>query len=188
MKLNVTKTKIKDLLVIEPLCFEDNRGFFMETWNKLDFSKSGIKTNFVQESHSLSKPNAIRGLHFQYGTASQAKLVRCISGRVFDVAVDLRVGSKTFGKWFGIELSAKNKRQLYIPIGFAHGYAVLDDCAEMLYKLSSYYSPNFEGSIRWNDPEIGILWPIKIPIISEKDKKAQTLKEYLRDSKFGGKK
>jgi dTDP-4-dehydrorhamnose 3,5-epimerase len=184
MKLKVTKADIKDLLIVEPTCFEDDRGFFMEPWNKRDFFDIGISVDFVQEGHSRSKPGVIRGLHYQRGTASQAKLVRCIFGKVFDVAVDLRVKSKTFGKWFGVELSAENKKQLYIPIGFGHGFAVLDNCAEILYKQSSYYTPTLEGSVVWNDPNIDIKWPVNNPTLSEKDKNAQTLKEYLKNPAF----
>ena len=184
MKLKVTKVDIKGLLVVEPVCFEDERGFFMEPWNKRGFSDIGITVDFVQEGHSRSKPQVIRGLHYQTGTASQAKLVRCIFGKVYDVAVDLRINSKTFGKWFGVELSAENKKQLYIPVGFAHGFAVLDGYAEIFYKQSSYYPPSKEGSVLWNDKDINIKWPIKEPILSEKDTKAQTLGEYLIDPAF----
>ncbi len=184
MKLKATKADIKDLLIVEPACYEDERGFFMEPWNKRDFSDIGITIEFVQEGHSRSKSQVVRGLHYQSGPASQAKLVRCILGKVFDVAVDLRIRSDTFGKWFGIELSAENKKQLYIPVGFGHGFAVLDEYSEILYKQSSYYTPPLEGAVLWNDPDIGIKWPVDNPILSEKDKSAQTLKEYLKKPAF----
>ena len=184
MKLTITKTPIENLLILETVCFEDDRGFFLESWNKRDLQEAGIIVEFVQDGHSGSKKNVLRGMHYQNMTSPQAKLVRCTVGKVFDVAIDLRIKSPTFGKWFGLELSSENKKLLYIPIGFAHGFAVLNDYAEIQYKQSSYYTPSAEGSVLWSDPDTGIKWPVKKPILSEKDKKAQTLKEYLKNPAF----
>ena len=171
------KTKIEGVLIIEPKVFGDNRGFFMETYNDNDFRANGLNYVFVQDNHSKSTKGVLRGLHFQK-THPQTKLVRVIRGEVFDVAVDLRKGSKTYGKWVGEVLSEDNKKMLLIPRGFAHGFVVLSDEAEFVYKCDDVYHPEDEGGIAYDDPEIGIDWPIKDNLLlSEKDKKHPTLKE-----------
>jgi len=165
-----------DLIIIEPLIFGDNRGFFMEFYNYKDFAEFGIKENFVQDNHSKSSKGVLRGLHWQIMPMAQSKLIRCIQGEIFDVVVDIRKGSPTFGKWVHINLSGENKKMLYIPKGFGHGFAVLSEEAEIIYKVDNFYSPMYERGIVWNDPEIGIHWPISDPILSEKDRNFPTLK------------
>jgi dTDP-4-dehydrorhamnose 3,5-epimerase len=184
MKTRVTKTPIADLIVINIDHFEDERGFFIESWNKRDFAEAGIGLDFVQDSHSRSNRGVIRGLHYQDLRAPMAKLVRCTLGRILDVAVDLRLSSPTFGKWFGIELSADNKNQLLVPIGFAHGFAAISETCEVQYKQSGFYKPEAEGGIAWNDPDIGIEWPFQDPILSKRDQSAVRLKEYVRQPAF----
>ena len=172
-KFIFTQTEIPGVVVIEPQVFGDDRGYFMETYQKDQFAEAGIDKEFVQDNQSASKKGVLRGLHFQINYP-QDKLVRVVSGEVFDVAVDLRPGSKTYGKWFGVELSAENKKQFYIPEGFAHGFLVLSDEAEFAYKCTDFYHPGDEGGMAWNDPEIGVEWPIEEGmelIISEKDQK-----------------
>ena len=166
----VVRTAIPDVLILEPKVFGDDRGFFFESFNQQDFQKlTGIKVNFVQDNHSKSASNVLRGLHYQIEHA-QGKLVRVAAGEVFDVSVDVRRHSATFGKWVGVVLSAENKRQLWIPPGFAHGFLVMRDDTEYLYKTTDYYSPQHERCIRWDDPAIGIEWPIsQAPILSGKD-------------------
>jgi dTDP-4-dehydrorhamnose 3,5-epimerase len=168
------QTAIPDLLIIEPKVFGDERGFFLESFNqKLWEEKTGLKTDFVQDNHSRSGKNVIRGLHYQV-QHPQGKLVRVTAGEVFDVAVDIRKSSPTFGKWLGVTLSAENKRQLWVPEGFAHGFLVLSDRAEFLYKTTDYWYPEFERSIIWNDPELAIEWPLACePILARKDSEGQ---------------
>ena len=156
--ITVTKCPIEGLFVIEPKVFGDARGYFMETYNQKDFEENGLAMQFVQDNQSSSRKGVLRGLHFQK-THPQGKLVRVVSGRVFDVAVDIRPGSETYGKWHGVELSAENKKQFYIPPGFAHGFLVLSDTAEFCYKCTDFYHPGDEGGLAWNDPAIGIQWP-----------------------------
>jgi dTDP-4-dehydrorhamnose 3,5-epimerase len=163
-----TKLEIPDVVLIEPQLFKDNRGFFMETFKSSDFNKNNIP-NFVQENHSYSIKNVLRGLHFQRDPNAQGKLVRCISGEIFDVAIDIRDDSPTKYKWVSAILSKENGKQLYIPPGFAHGFCVLGNEAEVIYKCSMEYAKESEGGILWNDPKINIDWPIKNPILSEKD-------------------
>jgi len=159
MPITVTPTALSDLLIIEPKVIGDNRGFFFESFNENDFSKAiGKKVTFVQDNHSLSRKGVLRGLHYQM-EQNQGKLVRVISGAVFDVAIDLRQSSVTFGKWFGIELSSQNKKQLWIPPGFAHGFLVLSETAEVLYKTTDYWHHASENCIRWDDSSLGIMWP-----------------------------
>jgi len=184
MKTGVTKTPIADLIVINIDHFEDERGFFIESWNKRDFAEAGIGLDFVQDSHSRSSRGVIRGLHYQDMRAPMAKLVRCTFGRILDVAVDLRMSSPTFGKWFGVELSADNKQQLLVPVGFAHGFAAISETCEVQYKQSGFYKPEAEGGIAWNDPDIGIEWPFRDPILSRRDQNAMRLKEYIRQPAF----
>lgn len=184
-KFRKIQTDIEGLYIVEPTVFGDDRGFFMETWNKKDFLEIGLDLEFVQDNHSKSKKGVLRGLHFQKKN-SQGKLVRCIKGKVYDVAVDLRKDSKTFGKYYGIELTEDNKLMFYIPEGFAHGYLALTQEVEFLYKATNYYSPEYESGIIWNDENINIEWPLKKYglteqdlILSEKDKKLQRFKEYI---------
>ncbi len=157
-QIKVTKCSIDGLYIIEPAVHGDSRGYFMETYNKKDMVESGLNLNFVQDNQSMSVKGVLRGLHFQK-EYPQGKLVRVIKGRVFDVAVDLRADSKTYGKWFGVELTEENKKQFYISEGFAHGFLVLSDTAEFCYKVTDFYHPCDEGGLAWNDPEIGIEWP-----------------------------
>lgn len=157
-KITVTKTHIDGLVIIEPKVFGDSRGYFMETYSQRDMSEAGLNMVFVQDNQSMSTKGVLRGLHFQK-EYPQGKLVRVIRGSVFDVAVDLRSGSKTFGQWYGVELSEENKKQFYIPEGFAHGFLVLSDTAEFCYKCTDFYHPEDEGGLAWNDPEIAIAWP-----------------------------
>lgn len=178
-KFTFHKTEIEGVVIIEPQVFGDNRGYFMETYNTEEFTAAGLDMVFVQDNQSKSKKGVLRGLHFQR-EHSQGKLVRVIKGEVYDVAVDLRSGSKTYGKAVGVKLSDENKKQFYIPEGFAHGFLVLSDEAEFVYKCTDLYHPEFEGGIAYNDPEIGIQWPmegIDELILSEKDKKWKSLKE-----------
>lgn len=174
--MQITKTELDGVLIIEPKVHADVRGSFYESYVKRKYIEHGIVDEFIQDNHSISNKGVLRGLHFQENP-TQAKLVRVTRGEVFDVAVDIRKESSTFGKWFGVTLSEENHRQLYIPSGFAHGFCVLSDTAEFLYKCSDYYAPSGERAILWNDPDIGIDWPIKNPILSEKDKSAPRFKD-----------
>lgn len=167
-------TAIPGVFIIEPSVFGDHRGFFLETYRKDRFLAAGIDVDFVQDNHSRSTRGVLRGLHYQEPNA-QGKLVRTLSGVIFDVAVDIRRGSPTFGKWVGVELSAENKRQLWVPRGFAHGFAVISEIAEVAYKCTNYYDPGSEKGILWNDPHIGIEWPVTNPTLSDKDAKAPRL-------------
>ena len=173
---------IEGLCVIEPAVHGDARGYFMETYSQRDMEEAGLTMNFVQDNQSSSHYGVLRGLHFQI-QYPQDKLVRVVSGEVYDVAVDLREGSKTFGKWYGVLLSAENKKQFFIPKGFAHGFLVLSENAEFAYKCSDFYHPNDEGGLIWNDPDIGVEWPIPEGMeleFSDKDKKWHGLKEFHR--------
>ncbi|NRR31600.1 dTDP-4-dehydrorhamnose 3,5-epimerase [Oxalobacteraceae bacterium] len=174
--MNVITTPLEGLLLIEPKVFGDERGFFYESFNARRFAElTGVQTEFLQDNHSRSARNVLRGLHYQIQQA-QGKLVRVTSGAVFDVAVDLRKSSPTFGQWYGLELSAENKRQLWIPAGFAHGFVVTSESAEFLYKTTDYWAPEFERSILWNDPAIGIEWPLEAaPLLSGKDQAGSLL-------------
>jgi dTDP-4-dehydrorhamnose 3,5-epimerase len=176
--MRVVPTAIPDVLMLEPRVFGDERGFFFESYNQRTMETlAGIKGVFVQDNHSRSARNVLRGLHYQI-QHPQGKLVRVIAGAVFDVAVDIRRSSPTFGKWTGIELSAENKRMAWIPPGFAHGFLVTSDYAEFLYKTTDFWAPQFERTIAWDDPDIGIAWPLKgEPILSEKDRKGSRLGE-----------
>ena len=180
-QIKVTRLDIEGLCIIEPAVHGDERGYFMETYNQQDMHEAGLDMVFVQDNQSMSKKGVLRGLHFQK-KFPQGKLVRVISGAVFDVAVDLRKNSKTFGKWYGVELTAENKKQFYIPEGFAHGFLVRSETAEFCYKVTDFYHPGDEGGIMWNDPEIGIDWgDVSDVILSEKDKCHPKLSECQLD-------
>jgi dTDP-4-dehydrorhamnose 3,5-epimerase len=172
-----TLLAIPDVILIKPRVFSDNRGFFLETYKKTEFARAGIAKHFLQDNHSFSRRDVLRGLHYQIEPFAQGKLVRCIKGRIFDVAVDIRKGSPSYGKWVSAELSDSNHCILYLPPGFAHGLAVLSSTAEVSYKCSCEYSPDHDRGIIWNDPDIGIEWPVKVPILSEKDLAHPPLKE-----------
>jgi dTDP-4-dehydrorhamnose 3,5-epimerase len=172
--VNVLETKLKGVLVIEPDVFGDARGFFMESWNGTRYEEHGIPDRFVQDNLSFSAHGVLRGLHFQNPKA-QGKLVSVLLGEVFDVAVDIRVGSPTFGGWTGSTLSAENRRQLWVPPGFAHGFVVTGESALFSYKCTDYFAPEYDRSILWNDPAIGIKWPIQNPSLSDKDRAAPPL-------------
>jgi dTDP-4-dehydrorhamnose 3,5-epimerase len=175
--MELIKTEIEDLYIIEPEVFKDNRGWFMESYSAQKFKENGIDIEFIQDNHSLSKEKGVlRGLHFQLDPKSQTKLVRCTRGKIYDVAVDLREGSPTYKKWFGVELSAENKKQFLIPKGFAHGFLTLTENTEVQYKVDEYYAPEYDRSIRFDDPEINVEWGIEDPILSEKDKNAPLFK------------
>jgi len=170
--MKFTPTKIPDLVIIEPIVFGDDRGFFMETWQAEVFRQNGIDANFVQDNHSKSKQGILRGLHYQVNQP-QGKLVRVVSGEVYDVAVDMRKTSPTYGQWAAVVLSAENKKMFWVPAGFAHGFYVMSDEAEFVYKCTDYYAPEYERSLLWNDPDLAIEWPLvdgKPPLLSEKDK------------------
>ena len=176
--MKITKTKLEGVVIIEPDVFGDNRGFFMESWNKKKMAEAGLDYDFVQDNHSKSTvKGTLRGIHFQKGDKAQAKLVRCVKGAVLDVAVDLRKNSPTFKQWVGVELSEENKKQLLIPRGFGHGFVTLTDDVEFLYKADNYYAPEADAGIRWNDPEIDVEWGVENPILSEKDKNNPFLKD-----------
>lgn len=184
--MKVIDTRIPDVKIIEPSVFGDERGFFMETWNQKQFEElvTGKPTQFVQDNHSKSKKGILRGLHYQTEN-TQGKLVRVVSGEVFDVAVDIRKGSSTFGKWVGVYLSAENKRQLWVPEGFAHGFYVTSEEAEFVYKCTDYYNPKAEATLLWNDQELAIKWPFKeLPTLSQKDERGFTITELKHGNLF----
>jgi dTDP-4-dehydrorhamnose 3,5-epimerase len=181
--MNVIRCKLAGLLIFEPKVFGDARGFFMETWNRDRYREAGLAAEFVQDNLSVSRRGILRGLHCQNPTP-QGKLVSVLQGEVFDVAVDLRQNSPTFGKWEAARLSSENKRQFFIPAGFAHGFAVLSDTAMFHYKCTSFYSPKDELTIQWNDPDIGIDWPLEKPTLSERDAKALPLREVPKGRLF----
>ena len=176
--MNIVPTHIPDLLIVEPRVFGDDRGFFLESWNASVFKDLGLDLQFVQDNHSRSARGVLRGLHFQ-NPNPQGKLVRVVAGRVWDVAVDLRKSSSTFGKWAGVELSAANKRMFWVPPGFAHGFVSLEDGTDFLYKCTSFYEPANEHSLAWDDPTVGIEWPLEgiEPQLSAKDKQGKSLAE-----------
>ncbi|MGA1983133.1 MAG: dTDP-4-dehydrorhamnose 3,5-epimerase [Acidobacteriaceae bacterium] len=185
--MQLVPTPLKDVVILEPKVFGDERGFFLEAYNEATFRELGLPTRFVQDNHSGSRKGVLRGLHYQL-KQPQGKLIRALRGEIFDVAVDLRQGSEQFGQWFGLVLSAENRRMLWIPPGFGHGFLVLTDFAEVAYKATQCYAPAFERSILWNDPAIGIEWPLDgEPILSEKDRAGALLADaetYAPSSKF----
>jgi len=177
--MKIINTDIPDVKLIEPKVFPDDRGFFMETYQKRAFAEAGLPTEFVQDNHSGSRQGILRGLHYQL-KQSQGKLVRVVVGEVFDAAVDLRKSSPTFGKWTGAVLSAENRRELWVPPGFGHGYYVLSDWAEFVYKVTDFYAPEWERTILWNDPQIGVQWPLvegQLPVVSGKDAAGKLLSQ-----------
>ena len=176
--MNIIPTKIPDVLIIEPRVFEDQRGFFLESYNSKAFcEKTGVDAPFVQDNHSRSTQNVLRGLHYQI-QQPQGKLVRVVAGAIFDVVVDLRKSSPTYGQWVGSLISAENKQQLWVPVGFAHGFCVVSEFAEVLYKTTDYYAPQHERCVIWNDPDLAIAWPLEeTPIVSAKDQAGKPLKE-----------
>lgn len=178
--MNVIKTSIPDVLILEPKVFGDDRGFFFESFNQKLFEDAvGYPVNFVQDNHSKSTKGVLRGLHYQLPPHAQGKLVRCVAGEVFDVAVDIRKSSPTFGQWVGVHLSGENKRQLWIPEGFAHGFLTLSETAEFLYKTTNYYAPESDSGLLWSDKSISINWPFFDVILSDKDKRQPFLKDVL---------
>ena len=181
--MKVINGGLAGLLLIEPKVFGDSRGFFMESWHQGRYREAGLTTEFVQDNVSFSRRGALRGLHFQNPTP-QGKLVSVLQGEVFDVAVDLRRSSRTFGKWEGLTLSGENKRQFYVPPGFAHGFLVLSETALFHYKCTALYSPGNEVTLRWDDPDLGIQWPLQNPVVSEKDAKGLRLKDIPKDKLF----
>ena len=179
--MNVIETNLKDVVIIEPKVFGDNRGWFMETWSKIKLEGAGLNFDFVQDNQSYSaQKGTLRGLHYQLNPMAQAKIVRCTRGKLLDIAVDIRQNSPQFAKWTAVELTAENKRQLLIPRGFAHGFLTLTDDVEIQYKADNYYAPHFDGNIRWDDPEIGLELPFAPEILSDKDKNAPTLAERIQ--------
>ena len=181
--MQIKPTPLEGMLILEPRIFEDERGYFMETHHNQRFQSADIDCTFVQDNLSFSKKNVLRGLHFQK-TKPQAKLIQAVSGGIFDVGVDLRKGSPTFGKWFGVVLSEENKRQFFVPEGFAHGFCVLSQSAHVAYKCSDFYDPQDEGGLHWSDPDIAIDWPLKDPIISAKDCQFGYLKDQVAHLRF----
>lgn len=180
--INVTNTSLDGVYIIEPKAFGDNRGWFMESYSKRDMEAAGINVDFVQDNRSYSaKKGIIRGLHFQRNPMAQAKLVTCLRGAIMDVAVDLRKDSQTYKQWISVELTAENRKELFIPKGFAHGFLTLTDDVEIMYKCDEFYSPEHDGGIRFNDPDIGVDWGITDPILSEKDTNAPFLKDIELD-------
>jgi dTDP-4-dehydrorhamnose 3,5-epimerase len=182
MPATVTETSLPGVFIVETTVFGDERGFFLETYRLDEFAALGIPDTFIQDNHSRSRAGVLRGIHYQ--VPPQAKLVRCTAGALLDVAVDLRFGSPDFGKWVAVELTSTNHRQLYVPAGFGHAFLALEDPTELQYRCSTYYSPETEGAIRWDDPGIGIEWPMSAPQLSARDAAAMTLEEYARDPVF----
>lgn len=181
--MNITRCDIAGLLILEPQVFGDARGFFLETWNEQRYREAGLDMRFVQDNLSLSRRGTLRGLHFQ-NPHSQGKLVWVIEGEVFDVAVDLRRSSPTFGRWHGLRLSSQNRLQFFVPPGFAHGFAVLSETALFTYKCTDFYSPKDEVTLRWDDPDVGVQWPVSNPVLSEKDRKGLALRELPAERLF----
>ena len=183
--MQVTKTNLEGVLILEPKVFGDARGWFMETWSARKMEAAGLNFNFVQDNQSYSAhKGTLRGLHYQTAPFAQAKLVRCTRGKLLDVAVDIREDSETFAKWVAVELTAENKKQLLIPRGFAHGFLTLSDDVEIQYKADNFYAPNCDGNIIWNDAEIKIDWPFAPTILADKDAKAPTLRERLEHNEL----
>ena len=186
MPFSFKPLEIPDVILVEPKVFGDQRGFFMETYKKSDFKENGIPYEFVQDNHSKSQRGVLRGLHYQLYPRAQGKLVRCVRGRIWDVAVDIRKGSPWFGKWVAVELSEENKLMLWVPPGFAHGFVALEDDTEVMYKVTDEYAPDLDRGIIWNDPDLAIDWPIKDPILSDKDRSLPSFNEAENNFVYGG--
>jgi dTDP-4-dehydrorhamnose 3,5-epimerase len=184
MRTRITPTPLEGLSIVNVDYFKDERGFFIESWNRRHFAEAGLPADFVQDSHSASRFGVLRGLHYQDMRAPMGKLVRCTVGRILDVALDLRAGSPTFGRWFSMELTAENKTLLYIPVGFAHGFATLSEHCEVQYKQTEYYNPEAEGGIAWNDPDVAIDWPYPNPVLSKRDQALASFAEYRKRPAF----
>lgn len=184
MDMRVIPTRIPDVMIIDTDFFQDERGFFIESYHKQRYAQHGIYYEFVQDNHSRSRRGVLRGFHYQDDSAPMGKLVRCVFGEILDVAVDLRVGSPSFAQWVGVELTAANKRQVMVPQGFGHAFLTLSDSAEVLYKCTGSYTPAAEGTVAWNDPEINVDWPIAEPILSLRDQNGMSLREYLENPAF----
>lgn len=184
MDIRLTKTDFESVLMIEPDYFQDERGFFFESYSKRRFAEHGLHHTFVQDNHSRSTLGVLRGFHYQDMTAPQFRLVRCTVGEVWDVIVDLRVGSPTFGRWLGVSLTAENKKQLLIAPEFAHGFVVLSEFAEIQYKCTNYHTPSADQTLAWNDQDIGVPWPVKQPILSKRDMGGMSLRDYLKRPAF----
>lgn len=184
MEVEAHSTTLPGVLVITTDFFRDERGFFIESYHKARYAKLGIEADFVQDNHSRSCAGVLRGLHYQDATAPMGKLVRCTRGRIFDVAVDLRSGSATYGKWAAEELTEYNMRQLWVPPGFAHGFATLSESAEVQYKCSGYYTPSSEGTIRWDDEDLAIAWPLAEPVLSIRDSAGRSFRDYRANPSF----
>lgn len=181
--MKLVETKLKDVWIIEPTVHGDHRGYFMESYNKARFEAAGLHFDLIQDNHSLSSEvGIVRGLHFQRAPKAQTKIVRVLTGAIYDVAVDLRPGSPTFGEWVGVHLTEENKRQLVVPKGFAHGFCTTAPYTQVLYKVDEYYSPEHDGGIRWNDPELGIDWPVEQPILSDKDRNQPSFRSFVEQS------
>ena len=185
MDIHVIPTKLDGVVIVETDFVRDERGFFIESYHKQRYAAHGLDAEFVQDNHSQSRCGVLRGIHYQDMSAPMAKLVRCTAGRILDVAVDLRAGSPTFAQFVAIELSAENMRQVYVPVGFGHAFLVLSDTADVQYRCTNYYTPPAEVCVAWNDPDIGIPWPLaSAPTLSPRDAKGMTLREYLRNPTF----
>jgi dTDP-4-dehydrorhamnose 3,5-epimerase len=182
--ITVIPTKLSGVVIIRTDFFRDERGFFIENYHKERFAQHGITDEFVQDNHSRSGERVLRGIHYQDMTAPMGKLVRCTEGAIFDVAVDLRVGSPTLGQWVGVELSAENQDQLMVPAGFGHAFVALSPFAQVAYKCTGYYTPPAEGTIRWDDPDLAIAWPVREPIVSQRDSNGVCFQEYLKNPAF----
>jgi dTDP-4-dehydrorhamnose 3,5-epimerase len=184
MEIRVTPTALAEVVVIETDFARDERGFFLESYHRRRYAAHGIDVEFVQDNHSRSARGVLRGIHFQGPPAPMGKLVRCTAGALLDVAVDLRAGAPTFAKWVAVELTAENMRQLWVPAGFGHAFVALSEFAEIQYKCSAYYTPEAEGAIAWDDPDLAITWPIADPILSRRDREAISLRDYLARPAF----
>jgi len=184
MDIRVIPTAIPEVAVIETAFVRDERGFFMESYHRQQYEAAGLDADLVQDNHSRSGRGVLRGIHYQGPPAAMVKLVRCTAGAILDVAVDLRVGSPTFGKWVAEELTAENMRQLWVPVGFGHAFLTLSEFAEVQYKCSAYYAPEVEGAIAWDDPELAIDWPLADPLLSQRDRRGMRLREYLERPAF----
>jgi len=184
VEIRVVPTSLDGVLIVETAFFQDERGFFIESYNQRRYAEHGLDAVFVQDNHSRSARGVLRGLHYQDLTAPMGKLIRCSYGVVFDVAVDLRLSSPAFGRWVGIELRADRMNQIYIPPGFGHGFAALSEFADIQYKCTGYYAPRAEGCVAWNDPDIGIDWPISNPVLSKRDQNGISLRAYRENPAF----